>query len=219
MPANQRIANEFTQQLMDRGFTVGESKQRVRGATAALAPSAVINTQGMRSIDLLRPDPGQIQLDDIAHGLSSICRFSGQTNPFYSVAQHSLMVARLVPPRLRLRALLHDASEAYIQDIPSPLKALLPEYTAIEARLMKVIHQVFRIPHDPTADAVVKEADRTALMIEQRDLFPPSLETIDASRRESLQINPRDCLPPERVRPIFLHQCLEAARNSHTQTK
>ncbi|MDP3133715.1 MAG: phosphohydrolase, partial [Burkholderiaceae bacterium] len=74
-----------------------------------------------------------IDIEDIAHGLAYQCRFNGQTSAFYSVAQHSLMVADLVPPALRRAALLHDAAEAYLGDMVKPLKALVPDFGHIEA--------------------------------------------------------------------------------------
>lgn len=131
-----------------------------------------IYTRSGRQLDLLDPSPASIELDDIAHALGSICRFAGHTRVFYSVAEHSIMVSHLVPEGIRLRALLHDATEAYIQDIPSPLKRLLPEYQAIEARVWSAIARRFGLPVvDEAADAVIKHADAVALRVEMRDLF------------------------------------------------
>ena len=70
----------------------------------------------------LDPQQDQVDIEDIAHGLAYQCRFNGQTRYFYSVAQHSLIVAGLVPKRLYLAALLHDAAEAYMGDMVKPLK-------------------------------------------------------------------------------------------------
>jgi 5'-deoxynucleotidase YfbR-like HD superfamily hydrolase len=64
-----------------------------------------------------------------------LCRFAGQCRFFFCVAEHSIAVARLLPANLKLFGLLHDASEAYLADLPRPVKAGLPEYKAIEANV------------------------------------------------------------------------------------
>ena len=65
------------------------------------------------------PSPEQIEIVDIAHGLSMVCRFSGQCPYFYSVAEHCIHVTNVLPPSLKLEGLLHDASEAYLADLPN----------------------------------------------------------------------------------------------------
>ena len=92
------------------------------------------------------PRPEQICIEDIAHGLSMLCRFVGQCRFFFSVAEHSIAVARLLPANLKLFGLLHDASEAYLADLPRPVKAGLPEYKAIEANVERVIAEKFELP-------------------------------------------------------------------------
>ena len=71
-----------------------------------------ISTRSGRRLYLHNPNPSQILIDDIAHGLAHQCRFNGQTNQFYSVAQHSVMVSSILPLELKLAGLLHDAAEA-----------------------------------------------------------------------------------------------------------
>ena len=129
-----------------------------------------ISTRSGRRLYLQNPSPAQIHINDIAHGLAHQCRFNGQTNKFYSVAQHSVIVASMLPPKLKLAGLLHDAAEAYLGDIVQPLKELLPDFGLIEARFTEVIGQRFNVNlqhHD-----AVKKADLIALATERRDLMP-----------------------------------------------
>lgn len=86
-----------------------------------------ILTQSATQVDILKPQAKQIRIDDICHGLAHVCRFNGQTRHHYSVAQHSLIVADIVPQEHKLHALLHDAGEAYMADIARPIKLLMIE--------------------------------------------------------------------------------------------
>lgn len=110
-------------------------------------------------------------IDDIAIGLSGEHRFGNQTAQRLSVAQHSVLVSELVPQEddYPLRALLHDASEAYLKDIPSAVKRLLTSYKALEADFMEKIERRFGI--GPTDDPVIKMADTKAALIEARRLM------------------------------------------------
>jgi len=112
-------------------------------------------------IDVFNPTPDMICIEDIAHGLNNVCRFAGQIREFYSVAQHSVNVCSMVPLELKLQALLHDASEAYLGDMPSPIKRNFPEYKKVEHNLMKVIAEKFGFDHE--LHPQVKEADKKAL--------------------------------------------------------
>lgn len=129
-----------------------------------------ISTRSGRRLYLHNPSPAQIHINDIAHGLAHQCRFNGQTNKFYSVAQHSVIVASILPPELKLAGLLHDAAEAYLGDIVQPLKELLPDFGSIEARFADVIGQRFKV--DLQHNDAVKKADLIALATERRDLMP-----------------------------------------------
>lgn len=122
-------------------------------------------------IDYVEPDPDQIVLADIALGLSRAPRFAGQTKHFFSVAQHSMLVQRLLPPTvpavMHVVALLHDGAEAYMGDLPSPLKRLLPAYKAIEDRLLRCIYTRFGVdPSMPLKPEPVAIADEQALQLE-----------------------------------------------------
>lgn len=95
-----------------------------------------ISTKSGRRLYVQNPTIAQIDIEDIAHGLAHQCRFNGQTSNFYSVAQHSVIVASILPPELKLAGLLHDASGAYLGDIVQPLKELLPDYLEFEVKLV-----------------------------------------------------------------------------------
>jgi uncharacterized protein len=132
-------------------------------------PGGHINTQSGRQICLLVPSEDTIEICDIAGALSLICRFGGQTSRFYSVAQHSLLVAALAPEDLKREALMHDASEAYLGDVILPVKRLISEaYSPIEQQFTWVINQKFGI--DFPASKAIKEFDLLALELEYEAL-------------------------------------------------
>jgi hypothetical protein len=106
-----------------------------------------IHTFSGIAFDLLNPKPEMILIDDIAHSLSLINRFNGAALFPYSVAQHSLYVASLLPPELKLHGLLHDAAEAYIGDMVSPLKKIMPQYKIVEEKISKVVALVFGLTY------------------------------------------------------------------------
>lgn len=133
--------------------------------------SAMIHTSQANTFDLLAPHKSNINIDDIAHQLSNLCRFNGATTTHYSVAQHSVLVSRIVPPYLALAGLMHDAAEAYIGDLPSPLKALLPDYQDIENNILQTIFEKVGLTFPYHNE--VKRADLVALATEARDLLNP----------------------------------------------
>ena len=160
------------------------------------------------------PRIDRIDLEDIAHGLAYQCRFNGQTHAFYSVAQHSLMVARILPPHLHRAALLHDAAEAYLGDMVKPLKRLLPDFSRIEAGVTELIAQAFAVDFgcedaaaDPARHAIyraIKQADMVALATEKRDLMPHSTEAW--SYLQGFEPLPQaiEPLPPAEAKRAFL---------------
>ena len=107
-------------------------------------------------------------IDDIAHNLSMICRYTGACEKFFSVAQHSVLVSLAVPHEHALAALLHDSSEAFMSDLNSPLKALLPQYKALELKVEKEIFSRLALPF-PMHPAI-KVADTAVFLAENRDL-------------------------------------------------
>jgi 5'-deoxynucleotidase YfbR-like HD superfamily hydrolase len=131
-----------------------------------------------RRLDLLDPQPADIAIEDIAHGLARVARWNGQTlgENAFSVAQHALVVtdisAALAPDaesRWLKAALLHDAPEYVIGDLISPFKAAVGlDYKAFEIRLLKAIHRRFGLPEELPAPiaATIKHADRIAAYYE-----------------------------------------------------
>jgi len=162
-----------------------------------------ILTRAGHYFDLMAPETSHIDIDTIAHALSHLCRFTGHTSSFYSVAQHSVMVSHLVPRGYELAGLLHDAAEAYIGDVASPLKSLLPDYKAIESRVEAAVLTRFGLP--ATLPRAVHYADLRALATEQRDLMPPHDDTPWACI-EGVEPHPLNIVPmqPYIARHMFL---------------
>lgn len=127
-------------------------------------PNCIRTVSGIY-INVFEPTESMIAIEDIAHALTYQCRFGGHLPKFYSVAQHSLNCSYLIDePELKLAALLHDASEAYLLDIPKPIKSGLTNYKEIEDGLMKVIANKFGFEYP--VHKKVKEADEIMLELE-----------------------------------------------------
>lgn len=124
-----------------------------------------------RQFWLLDPQLEDVCIEDIAHALALQCRFNGACLQFYSVAEHSVRVSRIVSPEYALDGLLHDAAEAYVGDIIAPLKRCLPDFGGIERHIMRCVCERFGLlwPIMPQ----VKAADRVMLATEARDLMAP----------------------------------------------
>ena len=128
-----------------------------------------------KGFNILQPRSDMFDIQDIAHSLSMQCRYTGHCRLFYSVAQHSVYVSYQVPEGIALAALLHDAAEAYTGDVSSPLKALLPNYSALEDRVQEYIYVKY-LPYSlgTYARCQIKQADLELLVCEKRDLLPES---------------------------------------------
>jgi len=155
------------------------------------------------TVDLRNPQAATISTLDIAHSLALTNRFTGHTLRPYSVAEHSLLVEEIMsrefgpmPPAALLAALVHDAHEAYLGDISTPLKQALPSWALedVESRLwMAVQHHFHTRAASRDYASIIKRCDLMALAMERRDLLPPGgapwplLEGVEACTWVTLQ--------------------------------
>ena len=145
--------------------------------------ATTITTFSGKTFDYEDPRPEMIAIEDIAHQLGNVCRFAGATAIHYSVAQHSIMVAGLAceqvslperQPEIGLYGLLHDASEAYLGDVPAPWKHVvgMEYYRKMEERTMRAIGEALGLDLALLPEEV-KKADKDAFYREQAFLMPP----------------------------------------------
>lgn len=165
------------------------------------------------------PSPDAVRLDDIAHALSNMCRFAGHTKWFYSVAEHSVIVSRILEEQgwdkaIQRGGLLHDAHEAYIWDCPRPLKPLLGDgfkaladkADAVIAARFGLLPHLFHIPP-------VKLADDMALVAEANELMRYGVEVWSDKRYLTVPplpfgVGPEGLLPGD-AEEIFLDRAEE----------
>lgn len=160
----------------------------------------------------LDPKPEDIDIVDIAHALSNQCRFAGHCKKFYSVAEHCVRVSWELPRKAKLWGLLHDASEAYLVDLPRPIKRgtrLGVEYKEMEEVLMDVICIKFGITSIEPPE--VRKADNILLMTEARDLLgePPSPWN-ETAKPLSIEIIPWD---NSKAKIMYLKEFSELCQN------
>lgn len=162
-----------------------------------------------------RIEENEFDIRDIAHALAMNCRWTGHTQHFYSVAQHSVYASMEAPPGLELSALLHDASEAYCHDTPSPLKWYLAEhdftvFSDLEKRIDAAIYKKFKLayPRDP----VIKQIDLRLLATENRDLMPHGEERMHMIAPYDWKIRPLD---PTEAENLFLRRYNRIWRNNN----
>lgn len=136
-----------------------------------------ISTYTGKKFWVLDAKPEEVNLRDIAHALSMICRYNGHCKFFYSVAQHSLNVCELLQKegynyKMQLYGLLHDATEAYICDVPRPIKGNITNYKNIENNLAGTIWKAFNLSL-PTEEEyqIIKDADNAMLKCEAKILM------------------------------------------------
>ncbi|MBR3810865.1 MAG: hypothetical protein IKJ16_00855 [Agathobacter sp.] len=138
---------------------------------------AYITTYSEKRINPLQPDPKLFDVRDFAHALSLTCRGNGHVKQFFSVGQHCIScakeaAARGYSQRVVLACLLHDASEAYMSDVPRPLKEILPEYVRAEEKLINLIYTKFLgSPLTEEEQILVKKVDDDLLYFDLRELL------------------------------------------------
>ncbi|AKD38120.1 hypothetical protein I926_03970 [Pasteurella multocida subsp. multocida OH4807] len=151
---------------------------------------AWIHTYSGKYIDYKNPDFNEINITDIAHHLSLENRFMGQTSEPYSVASHSLFCAEIAEylnysAYMQLRVLMHDFHEAYVKDIPTPLKKVCPDFCALEAKFEKLVELRYMLPALTEQEIQqIKYVDLVALLMEKNALLSdksewPQLENIE----------------------------------------
>lgn len=145
-------------------------------------------------INVFKPTPEMVCIEDIAHGLSHVCRFAGQTPKFYSVAQHCILMSELAPTSLKFEVLMHDASEAYLGDMPKPIKNRMDFYSQIEDGLMRVIAKKFGFQYPISKE--VKVLDQYMLEWEWSRLM------LESDR----YLGPVSGVPPHMAKLIFLNK-------------
>ena len=159
---------------MDSETHTGSKRSQVYKSQKMTDRGGWIQTRTGRQFFPVDPWPDDIDIRDIAGALARQCRFAGHCLRFYSVAEHSVLLARHVgksSPDLFLTALLHDASEAYLTDIPRPVKPHLRDYAPMEDRLMRVVAQKFGMLWP--LPAAVKSADLAILSDERAQNMAP----------------------------------------------
>lgn len=157
----------------------------------------------------MAPSQSTIDHADIAHALSQLCRFAGHIDRFYSVAEHCVLMSQAVPPEHALAALLHDATEAYVVDVPRPLKRYLPDYQAIEQQTWYAI--AYRFGLDFELPAEVKDADNRILRNERAALFSraeawPAIDDLEPLPVQVIGLAPLD------AELAYLRRLAEVAR-------
>lgn len=128
-----------------------------------------------RMVDVFNFTPDDVDVTDIAHALSQTCRYGGHACEFYSVAQHSVLLSQVVPPYLAKCALLHDAAEAYIGDVPRPIKHRMPVFVELDDKMTAIILKKFGV--DPSQMEELKQYDLRICIDEMNQLMPVGPDT------------------------------------------
>jgi len=134
--------------------------------------STWISTFSGKQFDVFNPRVEDVDIEDIAMGLANTCRFRGFVKRWYSVAEHSILMYDLLPQDLRIYGLLHDAAEAYMGDLPKPIKRGLPLIDDIETGILRCVAQKFGLQLNPFFDGRLKRMDWELCVREAEILLP-----------------------------------------------
>ncbi len=152
-----------------------------------------IGVTGGEFFDLLRPHEMEFNIEVIANALSNICRYTGHVDRFYSVAEHCVLVSRACPPKYALEGLLHDASEAYVGDVSSPLKRLLPDYRKIEEDVQSALAVAFGLVYPFPEE--IHRADKQLYWAERATVAPGADKLWHQDLRASRKVTPAGMSP------------------------
>lgn len=142
--------------------------------------SPFIQTFTGRKLTFLDPNPDDLRIEDIAHHLAHANRFCGATWGTYTVAEHCVLCSHHIAPDYAFEALLHDAPEAYLCDIPKPVKEWLPDYCRIEAGLDRAIRRRFLLPE--TCSVAVHDIDERMRNTEAQFWLTPVPDWVDRKK-------------------------------------
>lgn len=170
-------------------------------------PHLTVTTYTGKHFNPVEPEADKIDIRDIAHALSMTCRGNGHVKTYFSVGQHCINCAREAQergysPRMILACLLHDAGEAYMSDVPRPLKPFMPQYVEAEERLLQVIYgKYLGQPISPEEEKMVREIDDDLLYYDMKELFGEILDREAPELRINLDYT---VVPFEQVEGTYL---------------
>lgn len=185
-------------------------------ATVRKVIGPTILLQSGEYFDFLDPDNSKVTIEDVAHGLSMICRYTGQCNEFYSVAEHSWHASYHVHPDFAFDALMHDSPESVIGDMSKPLKDMCPDYRAIEDKIEQAFADRFgfRVP----LPQEVKDIDITMLATEQK-LLMKNRDDWDYTRGKIPLDIKLHWWPPKVAKQMFLMRYRELLQKEFSEFK
>lgn len=183
-----------------------------------------ITTFTGKHFDPLAPEAEAIDIRDIAHALSLICRGNGHVKTFFSVGQHCIRCAlearaRGYSERIALACLLHDASECYLSDVPSPFKKSLPDYQEAEEKLLHMIFEKFLgTALTREEEEKVKEIDKDTLYFDLRELLGEKMDREEPQMKYafSYQVLPFETVEKEYLELFYSYRNLGIFRSGES---